>query len=280
MTLQDNAKKPMNSSSEDNPAQAVLDRLKTFYMVMGNAPETPAALVMMAEALAARAAVESINTSLNRCMLECHFPIRLPDIFQRIPGLDVDCNAEKRLAWETVERFVAKWARWNSERIAVYIEPGAPQLAQRILDTVRRSGGWSSYLAMTDEDFPHQQKRFFEEYQAWTEIQHVAADPSKLLEMPRVRELAAAKTMEPEIPKLTEPVRPEPEMRQVTTAIYTPLNADQLRDRATVMKIQLRANMVREMEKATPERRAYLQNQLDQMDHQGITQTAAQGEMA
>jgi hypothetical protein len=49
---------------------------------------------------------------------------------------------------------------------------------------------------MTDEDFPHQQKRFFEEYEAFDEIQAVAADPARALEMPRFKELAGAKAFD------------------------------------------------------------------------------------
>ena len=213
--------------------------LIAFYGAMGNAPEGQGALNLMVSALAARASVDSINAALNRCMIECRYPARLPDIFQRIPGLDVDTNAEKRLAWETVERFVAKWLRWNSERTGAYIEPGAPDLSPRILDTVRRSGGWSCYLRMTDEDFPHQQKRFFEEYQAWTEIQYVAADPAKVLEFPkptRPRELTGT------IPAKTSEATNNPEPVTITASVkrvYEPLTADQLRDRAELAKLQL-----------------------------------------
>jgi len=56
---------------------------------------------------------------------------------------------------------------------------------------------------MTDEDFPFVQKRFFEEYEAWVEVQHVAADPSRILEMPQVKQLAAAKAIERAIERST-----------------------------------------------------------------------------
>jgi hypothetical protein len=187
--------------------ERVLKHLHTFFGAVGNPPTVDGALAAMAKALVSKATHDQIAAALDRCMVECRYPVRLPDIFQRIPGLDVDANAEKRLAWDVVEKFSSKWLRWNEDRTVAFIERGAPQLAQRVLDTVRRSGGWTVYLRMTDEDFPHQQKRFFEEYEAWGEIQHVAADPSKLLEMPRGKELAAAKTMDQ--PK-TDPAPAEP----------------------------------------------------------------------
>ena len=203
---------------------------------MGNPPETQGALAIMATKLTACSKPEAVKAALNRCMVECRFPVRLPDIFQRIPGLDVDTNAEKRLAWETVERFVAKWLRWNSERTAARIEPGAPDLSPRIVDTVRRSGGWSCYLRMTDEDFPHQQKRFFEEYQAWTEIQHVAADPAKLLESPSRKELTGAVALKAaEAVKTPETIKTPASVKR----LYEPPTADQLRDRAELAKLQL-----------------------------------------
>lgn len=183
------------SSNEAKPdARRVLEMLTTFYAAMGNAPEVKGAVAAMASALLTKASIEQITIALDACMFE-KYPVRLPHILARIPGLDLDVNAEKRLAWETIERFASKWLRWNEDRTIAHVEAGAPELSPRILDTVRRSGGWSVYLRMTDEDFPHQQKRFFEEYEAWTEIQHVAADPSKLLEMPRAKELIAGKTM-------------------------------------------------------------------------------------
>lgn len=174
----------------------MLRLLTTFYGAMGNAPDTEGALTLMAKALAARADPETIDIALVRCMTETGgYPVRLPHIFARIPGLDPNLNAEKRIAWEVLERYVSKWVRWGEDRGFAFIENGAPDLAPRLVDTVRRSGGWSVYLAMTDEDFPHQQKRFFEEYEAWAEVQHVAADPAKQLEMPGLKQLGQQKQM-------------------------------------------------------------------------------------
>jgi hypothetical protein len=183
----------------------VLELLTTFYAAAGNAPDTDAGLALMAKFLSARAEPQAINAALERCLLECRYPIRLPDVFQRIPGTEAaDVNAEKRLAWGIVERFVSKWVRWNCERTSAYVEPDAPGLVPRILDSVRLSGGWSVFLRMTDEDFPFVQKRFFEAYEAWTEVERIS-DRARLLEIPRVKELVAAKSMEPERPRAPAP---------------------------------------------------------------------------
>jgi hypothetical protein len=170
--------------------------LTTFYGAIGNPPEARGALVLMAKALAARVEPAAVNLALDRCMIECRFPVRLPDIFQRMPGTEVaEIDAEKRLAWDIVIRTVSKWGRWNSERTHAFLDDRAPTLAPRILDSVRRTGGWTVYHAMEADDFPHVQKRFFEEYSAWIQVERIT-DRARLLEMPRVKELAAAKSME------------------------------------------------------------------------------------
>lgn len=227
--------------------QAVIDKLTVFYLAMGNPPETSAALVIMAEALTARSNPEAINAALNRCMVECRFPVRLPDIFSRIPGLDAEANAEKRLAWEIVEKFARDWVEpdmegnyqaLESREIYSMVDSGltdhygnaavavnrhvvqAPELSNRILDTVRRTGDWSVYKRLTDESFPHQQKRFFEEYQAWTEIQHVAADPAKVLMMP------SRKLLQGEIRTRTEFEGPARTLSGVVDSTAAQLNPD------------------------------------------------------
>ena len=195
----------------------MLEMLTTFYAAVGNAPETDAGLALMAKLLSARAEPQSINAALERCLVECRYPIRLPDILQRIPGTEAaDVNAERRLAWDVVEKFVRKYVgndvhgnygpefgwygpqfNWRGEVVKA---ASYTQLSARILDTVRRTGGWRVYALLTDEDFPHQQKRFFEEYEAWSEVERIS-DRARILETPRGKELVAAKTMEPEWPR-------------------------------------------------------------------------------
>jgi hypothetical protein len=171
--------------------------LKTFYGAMGNQPDLQGAVALIAETLASRADPPAINAALNRCMVECRFPVRLPDILARIPGTEAaDVDAEKRCAWEVVEKFVDKWLRWNDDRTSAYIEKGAPPISKRVIDCVRRSGGWSLYLRMTDTDFPFAQKRFFEEWEAWTEVDQISRDPSRALVFPELKQLAEARTMD------------------------------------------------------------------------------------
>jgi hypothetical protein len=41
---------------------------------------------MAADLLDEGATLEEISTALSRCRKECRFPVRLPDIWQRVPG--------------------------------------------------------------------------------------------------------------------------------------------------------------------------------------------------
>jgi hypothetical protein len=212
------------TSSDEHTMQGelrVLEMLTTFYAAVGNAPETDAGLALMAKLLSARAEPQSINAALERCLVECRYPIRLPDILQRIPGTEAaDVMAERRLAWDVVEKFVRKYVSndvhgnygpdfgWYGPRLnslgEVVKAASYPQLSDRILDTVRRTGGWQIYALMTNEDFPFVQKRFFEEYEGWSEVERIS-DRARLLEIPRVKELVAAKSMEPERPRAPAP---------------------------------------------------------------------------
>jgi hypothetical protein len=206
--------------------------LTTFYGAMGTPPEAKGALALMATALAARAEPAAVNLALDRCMIECRFPVRLPDIFQRIPGTEAaEIDAEKRLAWEIVEKFVGKWLRWDGDdRVHARIEQGAPELAPRVVDAVRRSGGWSAYLRMTDGDFPHIQRRFFEEYSTWTQVEKIT-DRARLLEMPRVKELAAAKGFERNSAATQKPPAVAPEKPRSPQMAHIMKQIDKLRRR-------------------------------------------------
>jgi hypothetical protein len=195
----------------------VLEMLTAFFAAAGNAPDTAEGLALMAKFLSKRADLPTINAALERCLVECRYPIRLPEIIQRLPGTEAgDVNAEKRIAWETVEKFASKYVGndvhgnygpdfgWYGPRFnyrGELVRPASyPRLPGRILDAVRRTGGWKAYALMTSEDYPHQQKRFFEEYEAWVEVERIS-DRARLLETPRGKELVAAKAMEPERPR-------------------------------------------------------------------------------
>jgi hypothetical protein len=107
-----------------------------------------------------------------------------------------------------------------------------PHLSERILDTVRRTGGWKVYKCMTDDDFPFVQKRFFEEYAAWVAVDQVA--PGKLLtERPRLRLIA--KSMD--LPKTEVQTKPA-EQQVVIKKVPEPLTEAQLRDRREMLRLQ------------------------------------------
>jgi hypothetical protein len=107
-----------------------------------------------------------------------------------------------------------------------------PKLSQRILDTVRHTGGWRTYKCMTDDDFPHQQKRFFEEYAAWTAVEQIP--PAKLLtETPTLQLMA--KPMD--TPK--SELHPAPIIQQVVVKKVTEPPTDaQIRDRREMLRQQ------------------------------------------
>jgi hypothetical protein len=209
-------------------------KLARFYSVMGHRPEEPGALALMAEILCQCASDEQIGQAMTRCARECRYPVSLSDLLQRIPGQEVaESEAEARQAWDVLTAFVRKfvgndvYGNYGPEH-GWYSNP--PKLSDRILDTVRRSGGWKVYACMTDEDFPFVQKRFFEEYQAWTAIERI--NPSKLLtEMPRLQ--LVAKPMDIR----ERESRPTPRAQKVEIKrVQEAPTAEQMRDRAAVQK--------------------------------------------
>lgn len=186
-------------SSEHARIEALVVKLARFYSVMGNRPDEPGALALMAEFLCDSATDAQITHVMTRCARECHYPVHLSDFLQRIPGQEIpEPEAEARKAWDLVISFANKWVQSDPEDNYV-ISRGVrssepPKLSNRILDTVRRTGGWKIYARMTDEDFPFVQKRFFEEYAAWTSIEGVEL-PKLIREMPLLQ--LVAKLMDP-----------------------------------------------------------------------------------
>ena len=227
-----NESKP-SCAAEAQRSESLVANLARFYSVWVTGPRS-LALALMAEMLTQTATDDEIAAALTRCARECKYPVRVPDILQRIPGQEIpQLEAEARHAWDVVQDFTRKYVGND-----VYGNYGPdhgwysnfPKLTERILDSVRRSGGWKTYKCATDEDFPFLQKRFFEEYQAWTAVEHV--DPSKLLSEMAMLQLVA-KSMD--IPK-SEP-QPAPMARkiEVKRVPETP-TPEQMRDQAAVQK--------------------------------------------
>jgi hypothetical protein len=42
-----------------------------------------------------------------------------------------------------------------------------PKLGQRLFDSLRRIGGWKQIKTITEDDYPHVQRRFYEEFRTW-----------------------------------------------------------------------------------------------------------------
>lgn len=227
---------------ELTPHETVVNMLNSFYAVMGHAPEVVGAINQMAaDLLEDGCSLEQIAYALRRCKPECKYPVRLPHIFERIPGREVSReDAEVHAAWDITINHVRKWGRWAEDYVGAYIEKGAPVLPDRITDTVRRTGGWGAYLVLgyADQDKARdaafQRERFFDEYKAWSAIERAVPNLSQLLNAkPEVLALAA-KPMES--PK--EVVRKDVEriVRKVTR--QTPLTDGELLDRKQMLKQQ------------------------------------------
>jgi hypothetical protein len=194
----------------------------------------------MSEILTQSATDDEIDGALTRCARECRYPIRLPDILQRIKGQEISqLEAERHKAWEIVTAFAEKWVQSDVEgnyaisRGARSSEPA--KLSRRILDTVRRTGGWRAYKCMSGDDYPFVRQRFIEEYVSWTAVEQVPA--AKLLEeMPRLQ--LVAKPMDS--PHGAEPKAPQPEMSAFKPkSIPVPLTDAQLCDRCEMLRQQL-----------------------------------------
>lgn len=187
-------------AAEASRTEVLVAKLARFYSVMGHRPEEPGALALMAEMLTQTATDDQINGALSRCARECRFPVRMPDILQRIPGQEVpQLEAEARKAWDVVTQFVKKFVsndvHGNYGPEYGWYPKTFPKLSDRILDTVRRTGNWRTYRLMTEEDFPYMQKRFFEEYQAWTAVELIESD--RLLTAPvQLKQLAETHAIE------------------------------------------------------------------------------------
>ena len=167
-----------SKSQESGRIEILITKLVRFYSAVGNRPEEAGALALMAEFLTQNATDPQIDIALSRCARECRYPVRLPDILQRLPGSEVpQSEAEARKAFDVVMDFARKYVAndvyGNFGPEHGWYPKSHPKLSDRILDTVRRTGGWEPYKRMTDRDFPFVQKRFFEAYAAWTAVEQV-----------------------------------------------------------------------------------------------------------
>jgi hypothetical protein len=165
-------------------------------------------------------------------------------------------------AWDETIRFVERYVQ-SDVHGNYLIEQGVrdsapPVLSQRIRDTVRRVGGWRVLKTMSEDDYPHVQRRFLEHYGAWTEIQHVPVD-RLLTEAPQSRLTENVSTHQAredladlvkELGCRVKPPRSEEQTRTrdddgtkipVVQLIPTPPTPAELRDRAAAKRAALTA---------------------------------------
>jgi hypothetical protein len=147
-------------------------------------------------------------------------------------------DAEARAAWNTVIDFVDRYVQ--SDVYGGYgVDQGCricppPQLQQRIVDTVRRTGGWRAYKCMANDDFPFQQKRFFEEYEAWTAVEQIL-QTNLLTEMPRLQLVAKPMSSAPQLECEIRNASLPPAIKKVPE----PPTEAQIRDRREMLRQQI-----------------------------------------
>jgi len=262
----DSNKNLTSSARGSSEAEAIVRTLNGFYDMIGHKPDELGTLGKMAAYFLTKGiTLAQVTAALNLCVEQCRFPVRLPDIMQRIPGYEVPAmEAEARGAWDTVIKFVTKYVGCDGEghygpehgMHGAWGPPDQltgkpkhparyPQLPQRMLDVVRRTGGWIQYKRMTEEDQPFQQKRFFEEYMAWTAVELVT-DVGKLLMMPEQKELPAQDRSHSKIPE----AQPVPSLSTLAAA--------------KSMDGSKAARGASSLPELTPERKAELRRHLDE----------------
>ena len=189
----------------------------------------------MAEVLCQSASDDQIAHAMTRCCRECRYPVRLSDFLQRIPGQEIPAlEAEARKAWDLLQTFVRKYVGndvyGNFGPEHGWYPKAFPRLSDRILDTVRRCGGWKVYKCMTKEDLPFVQKRFFEEFHAWTAVERIG--PGHMLtEVPEPKRLASK--------PVSAAIKSEPVPTARPRPFAQPLTDEQRRDRREILRRQV-----------------------------------------
>lgn len=123
---------------------------------------------------------KTIQLALTRCRREIggngYAPtLTIKDVLERagvVTQDEVDA-AECRAAWDALLLYAGKYIVANPEgqygpRHYFDMKTETPDLDPRTADTLRRVGDWKAIKTMTNDDFPFVQKRFYEEYRAWS----------------------------------------------------------------------------------------------------------------
>lgn len=123
---------------------------------------------------------ESIQLALGRCRREIggngYAPtLTIKDVLDRAGVIAQDRldDAECRAAWDALLRYASKHIVSDVEgsyvpRHYFGVDTQVPKLDQRTADALRRIGGWAVIKTITADDYPFVQKRFYEEYRAWS----------------------------------------------------------------------------------------------------------------
>jgi hypothetical protein len=203
-------------------------------------PLTAECLAIYVESLA-DLSDDQIRLCVGRAVRELKWfpkPAELRELTGANPAQQLD--AEARKAWDVLTAFVRKYVsndvHGNYGPEHGWYPKSYPRVSERILDVVRRTGGWRAYKCMKEQDYPFQQKRFFEEYEAWTAVEQVL--PAKLLtELSRLQ--LVAKPIDPpgheEPTAVREPAEVAPFKPKL---IPSPLSDAQLRDRREMLRQQ------------------------------------------
>ena len=182
---------------------------------------------------------EQIRVCVGRAIRELKWfpkPAELRELVSYNPEEEQD--AEARAAWDVVVDFTDKYIQSDPQGCYV-VDQGVrrvppPVLSQRILDTVRRTGGWRAYKLMDAADLPHQQRRFMAEFKAWAAVEQIPVSRF-LTELPRLQ--LVAKPMDPL--RITESKQEQQKApAHKTKAIREPLTDAQLRDRREMLRQQ------------------------------------------
>jgi hypothetical protein len=181
-TEQNNVKLKQLTPSKKPKESWLIEQLGLLAVRLGETI-TPERLALYVEDLA-DLTQDQIERALWRSRRELRFFPKVAELCE-LAGIShvQQQDAEARTAWDVLTCFVGRYV--SNDQFGNYgPEHGwypnkYAKLTDRILDTVRRTGGWKVYKCMTAEDFPFVQKRFFAEYHAWIAVEQIT--PSRLL---------------------------------------------------------------------------------------------------
>ncbi len=171
--------------------QAHRDRIAEMVAVTAEVMGTElsgAALCLFVDDLAPLS-IDQIGHALARCRREIRgkngFPptLTIADVLERAGVVSESAigDAECRAAWDAMLFYAGKYIASDPHgsygpRHYFDTKTEIPDLEQRTADSLRRIGGWRVIKTMTEDDYPHVQRRFYEEHRAWRATEAALAD--------------------------------------------------------------------------------------------------------